>query len=263
VEVSGRRADVLDWCCLMDERTQHRRLDREAAQEIIRRAADLDADPVAASEGIDRQALEAAALEVGISSTAVRLAMAEHDAGALVHSGDRNPLGPARTHGVRTVGLPAAVARSRVERWLRSQLLEVHARRGEEVEWRRRGDLTAKLRRRLDPARRVRLGDVDAIVVSVVAAGDERSVVRIDADLSVTRSGLLTGVVAVPSLAGPLLGGAAALVLSEPLLLVGGVPAGLALGGAGLVAGRRALATERAEAARVVDLFLEEMARER
>lgn len=243
----------------MDEARSHDRIDPSIANEIIRRAAELDADRQLELPGVDRSALEAAAGEVGISPAAVRRALAEHDAGALVQPADRSVLGPARARAVRTVDLPTGVARSQVERWLKGQLMEVHARRGDEVEWRRRGDLTAKLRRKVDPTKRIRLGDVDAVVVSVVGAGDGRSIVRLEADLTNTRSGLLTGVVAIPAAAGPALGGLAAIVLAEPLIFVAGVPVGLALGGSGLLVSRRTLASERAEAARVIELFLDEL----
>ena len=254
---------VVDCRVPMQDPSKYDRIDPSTANEIIRRAAELDADRQLELPGVDRYALEAAAGEVGISPAAVRRALAEHDAGALVEPTDRSVLGPARTQAVRSVDLPVHVARAQVDRWLKGQLMEVHARRGEEVEWRRRGDLTAKLRRRVDPTKRIRLGDVDAVVASVVGAGDGRSIVRLEADLSNTRQGLLTGVVAIPAAAGPVLGGAAALVLGEPLILAGGVPVGLVLGGTGLLVSRRTLASERAEAARVIALFLEELDRGR
>ena len=245
----------------MEERTRSDRLDPEAASEIIRRAAELDAHRIDDGPGLDRLALEAAAGEVGLSPAAVRRAMAEHDAGALVRAPDRSILGPAHALAVRTVDLPVALARSSVDRWLKSQLLEVRERRGDEVVWCRRRDLAAKIRRKLDPVRRVRLDGVDAVIVSVVGAGDGRSIVRLEADLEHTRRGLLTGVAVVPAAAGPVLGGAAAIMLGEPLFLIGGIPVGLTLGGAGLYAGRRTLATEREEAGRVLELFLDDLDR--
>ena len=255
------RVHVVDCVTTMDERIRPDRLDPEAASEIIRRAAELDADRLDDGPGLDRVALEAAAGEVGLSPAAVRRALAEHDAGALVRAPDRSILGPAHALAVRTVDLPATIARSRVERWLKGQLLEVRERRGDEVVWCRRRDLAAKLRRKVDLAKRVRLDGVDAVIASVVGSGDGRSIVRLEADLEHTRRGLLTGVAAVPAAAGPVLGGVAALILTEPLFLAGGVPVGLALGGAGLYAGRRTLATERAEAGRVLELFLDELDR--
>lgn len=245
----------------MADRPTDDRLDPEAVSEIIRRASELDTDRRFDSPGLDRTALEAAADEVGISPAAVRRALAEHDAGALVRAPDRSVLGPARSQAVRTVDLPVHIARDRVDRWLKSQLLAVHGRRGDEVEWRRRDDFSAKLRRRVDLTKRVRLSGVDAIVASVVAAGDGRSIVRLDADLEHTRRGLLLGVVGVPAAVTPVLAGAAALVLGEPVIFAAGFPAGAALGGAGLYAGRRTLAAEREEAARVVELFLDDLDR--
>ena len=246
----------------MEDRTPPQRIDRESASEIIRRAAELDAaDPGDDAMGrIDRRALEAAAEEVGISPAAVRLAMAEHDAGALVRPDDRSILGPARALAVRTVDLPMSVARERVDRWLKGQLLEVKERHGDEVVWCRRQDLAAKLRRKVDPTRRVRLAQVDAVCASVADVGDGRSIVRLEADLGLTRRGLLTGVAALPSAAGTVIVGGMAAALVDPLLFVAGLPVGAALGGAGLYAGRRTLARERAEAHRVLDLFLDDLA---
>lgn len=247
----------------MEDAPRHDRIDPSIANEIIRRAAELDGDPQLELPGVDRSALEAAAGEVGISPAAVRRAFAEHDAGALVPPADRSVLGPARARAVRTVDLPGGVARAKVERWLKGQLMEVHARRDDEVEWRRRGDLTAKLRRKVDPTKRIRLGDVDAVVVSVVGAGDGRSIVRLEADLTNTRSGLLTGVVAIPAAAGTVLSGAAMVILTDPFLLAPavGIPVGLLLGGSGFYVSRRTLASQRSEAARVLDLFLDDLTR--
>lgn len=245
----------------------HDRLDPDTAAAIIRRATEIDqarAAEGADGPGIDRSALEEAAGEVGLSPASVRRAMAEHDAGALDPADDgRSILGPARARSVRTVDLPARQAQEAVTRWLKGQLLEVHRRDGDQTEWRRRGDLTAKLRRKVDPTKRVRLDSVDGVVASVVADGDGRAVVRLDADLEHTRTGLWTGVIGIPTAAGPVLGGAAALVLAEPLIFVAGFPVGLALGGTGLVVGRHTLATELDEAQRVLDLFLEELDRGR
>ena len=245
----------------MDERTRHDRVDREAAGEIIRRAAELDAaDPGDVVGGtIERRALAAAAEEVGISPAAMRLAMAEHDAGALVPAEDRSILGPAHAVVVRTVDLPADAARSRLDRWMRGQLLEVKVRRGDEVVWCRRVDLAAKVRRKVDPTLRVRLNQVDEVCASVADVGDGRSIVRLDANLEHTRRGLLTGVAVVPgAVAATIVGGMLA-ALVDPMLVVAGLPAGGALGGAGLYAGRRTLAKERDEAHRVLQLFLDDL----
>ena len=245
----------------MEDRTRPARLDPETAREVIRRAVELDAGSLDDPSGIDRGALAAAADEVGISPAAVRRALAEHDAGALVRPADRNILGPSRALAVRVVPLSPAVATSRIERFLKAQLLQVHDRRGDEVVWARRQDLTAKVRRKVDLRKRLQLSGVDAVAVSVADADDDHSLVRLEADLGHTRRGLLTGVALAPTVAAPVLGGVAALVVHDPLLFLGGFPVGAALGGAGLYAGRRTLAHERAEAGRVLELFLDDLRR--
>lgn len=248
---------------MTDHREQHP-LDPDTAGAIIRRATEIDLERSADEPGVQRHALEAAAGEVGISPASVRQALAEHDAGALGQpDSGRSILGPARARAVRTVDLPLAVAQQQVSAWLKAQLLEVHRRSGDELEWRRRDDLTAKLRRKVDPTKRIRLGSVDAVIASVVDDGNGRSIVRLEADLTYTRNGLRTGVVGVPALAGPVLGGAAAMVLGDPLILLAGIPAGAALGTAGVYVARKTLGTELAEAQRVLDLYLDELDRGR
>ena len=168
-------------------------LDPDAAGEVLRRAAELDLERGGDGRGLDRSTLEAAADEVGLSSDAVRRALAEHDAGALAPTPpERSLLGPARVRLVRTIDLPPRSARQRVDRWLKSQLLEVHRRGPTETEWRRRDDLGAKVRRRVDPTKRVRLSGVDGVVASVVDDGTGRSVVRLEGLLEFTRNGLRT-----------------------------------------------------------------------
>lgn len=237
------------------------RLDPDTASEIIRRATELEQSRGTEDPGIDRLALESAANEVGLSPAAVRQALAEHDAGALGPADDgRSILGPARARSVRTVDLPPHLARGRIEKWTKSQLLEVHRRSDNNIEWRRRDDLEAKVRRKLQK-KTAKLNNIDALITSVADDGNGRSIVRLEADLTDTRTGLKTGVVGVPTAAGPLLGGAAALVLGNPLILVAGIPVGLLLGGTGIYVARQTLATERDEAQRVLDLYLDDLDR--
>lgn len=244
---------------LTPERTPASRLDPEAANEIIRRAAELDAAGMFEQPGVDREALRAAAGEVGLSPAAVQRALAEHEAGTLAVVDRGGLLGPARVQATRVVDLTPPVARVRIERWLKSQLLERSRRDGDLVEWRRRDDLAAKVRRKVDLTKRVRLEGVDTVLVTVVDAGEDRSLVRLVADLENTRRGLATGVVAIPTAAGPVLGGALAAVSGDIFWLVGGVPAGMALGGLGVVGARRTLANQRREAGIVLDVFLDDL----
>lgn len=236
------------------------RLDPEQAQQILRRAAELESRHQREEPGLDRGALEAAAEEVGISPDAVRKAMAEHDAGTLVERpDDRHVLGPAQARVVRTVAMPITAAQLAVSKWLKSQLLTVHSRRGDEVVWTRRTDMVSKVFRRVDVTKRVQLGGVDRIVASVVDRGDGRALIRLDADLEFTRKGLVTGVVAIPAVVAPVVAGAAAMVLSEPWIFAAGIPAGAAMGAAGIYAGRKTLAAERDDAQRILELFVADL----
>lgn len=237
-------------------------LDRDAAAEIIRRASELDAPDVARPDPgqLDRASVEAAAAEVGLSPAAVRRAMAEHDAGALAVSDGGGLLGADRAVVSRTVSLPPHVARPQIDQWLRSQTFEVHRRDGDGVVWQRRDDFVAKVRRKVDLTKKVRLADVDQVATSVVPVDGGGSLVRLVADLGNTRRGLLTGVVAVPAASGPVLGVAATVLMSDPVFLAIGIPAGAALGGLGIVGGRRTLRTVRDEAARTMALFLDDLA---
>ena len=125
--------------------------------------------------------------------------------------------------------------------------------------WCQRGDLAAKVRRKVDLGKRVRLDGVDSVLACVADTGDGRSLVRLEADLGLTRRGLLTGVAAIPAGAAPVAGALATWVTGDPYWLVGGFPVGAALGGAGLYAGRKTLARERAEALRALQLFLDDL----
>lgn len=237
------------------------RLDPDAAREILRRAAEIEADRRAApTPDIEREALEEAAAEVGISAEAVQRAVAEHGVGAIpVPARARSLLGPIDVRAVAVIDRPVGVVDAAVTRWLKSQTLAVSRRRGSSTEWTRRDDMMARVRRRLDLARQIRLDQVDRVVVSVGDSGDGRTVLRIEADLENTRRGLRTGAVGAPAVGAPIAGGVAAMILGDPLLFVVGIPAGAALGSAGLYLARKTLAEARDEAQRFIDLFVAEL----
>ncbi|MCO8128336.1 hypothetical protein NHL50_14085 [Acidimicrobiia bacterium EGI L10123] len=237
-------------------------LDPLAADEVLRRAAEISAQdrPVPAHGGYDRRALTEAASEVGIARGAVELALAEHDAGILVHSDARGGLlGPSRVLETRVVPRTVPESRGHVIHWLRSQLLHRDERQGTAEVWRPRDDLGAKLRRKVDArtARRVRLGDVDAVEVSVVDCGEGRSLVRLEVVFDDMRRGLRTGVVVVPAAVTPVLGVAAAVLTQQPELVFISLPVAGALGAVGTVAGRKTLADQRERARRALCSFLD------
>lgn len=238
-------------------------LDPLAADEVLRRAAEISAQehPVPAHDGYDRRSLTDAASEVGIERRAVELALAEHDAGMLRPAEARGGLlGPSRVLETRVVPRPVAESNGHVTHWLRSQLLHRDERHGSTEVWRPRDDLGAKLRRKVDArtARKVRLGDVDAVQTSVVDCGEGRSLVRLEVVFDDMRRGLRTGVVIVPASVTPLLGVAAA-VLTDPWVAFASLPVAGALGAMGAVAGRRTLSDQRERARRALCSFLDDL----
>jgi len=240
------------------------RLDPRAADEVLRRAAEISASalPADVDAGLDRGSLAEAASEVGIDRHAVELALAEHDAG-LLRAEDRRGglLGPSRVVEARVVGCDGSAARAQVLRWLRSQLLARDEKIGAAEVWRPREDLGAKVRRKVDAriARRLRLSDVDAVEVTAVEAGSGRTLVRLEAVFDDMRRGLRTGVVVVPAAVTPVLGGLASVVVGDPLPLLASIPAAGALGGVGAYAGRRTLGDQRERARRALRGFLDEL----
>lgn len=235
------------------------RLDPDAAREILRRAVEIESERRAGTPDIEREALEQAAAEVGISPDAVRRAVAEHGVGAIpvpVHP--RSMLGAIDVRAVAVIDRPTAQVDTIVKRWLTSQTLAVSRRSGSTTEWTRRNDMVAKVRRKVDLTKRIRLDQVDRVIVSVGDSGDGRTLLRIEADLENTRRGLRTGAVGAPTIGAPIAFGIVA-VFTEPWLFLAGFPAGAALGSAGLYLARKTLAQARDEAQRVIDLFVAEL----
>jgi len=242
------------------------RLDARAADEVLRRAAELSVGggggPEVPGGGYDRASLAAAASEVGIAPHAVELALAEHDAG-LLRAEDRRGglLGPSRVVEAQVVGCDLDAGRAQVVHWLRSQLLARDEKRGAAEVWRPRADLGAKIRRKVDArmAKRVRVSEVDAVEVTTSAAGDGRTLVRLEAVFDDMRRGLRTGVVVVPTAVTPVLGVAATVVTGEPMLLAASLPVAGALGALGTYAARRSLADQREHARRALRRFLDDL----
>jgi len=239
-------------------------LDPRAAEEVLRRAAEISAGELTggALPGYDRHSLAEAAQEVGIEPRAVELALAEHDAGIL-HVPDRRGglLGPTRVVETRVVDCDQADVRAKVLHWLRGQLLHRDERVGAAEVWRPRDDLAAKVRRKVDAhvAKRVRLGDVDAVEVSTADAGHGRTLVRLEVIFDDMRRGLRTGIVVVPTAVTPVLGVAAAVITGDVAFALGAVPVAGALGTLGTVASRRTLADQRERARRTLRSFLDDL----
>lgn len=218
--------------------TDIRRTPRLSADEValvLRRAAELEAaDDGTAADGYDLAAVEEAAGEVGLSSAAVRQAVAELRAGALPDEPARGrPRSGSRlvAHQRLVASAPPA-ARSTIDRFLRTQMFELRRRAGDRSIYRPRSDLVASLRRGLDFAGVIKLDGLRTVDV-VVTPADERTLVRVEAELTASRANVVAGGAAAGT-AVTVATGLAGALLAEPGLLIASLPAGAVVGGSGV-----------------------------
>ena len=203
---------------------------------VLRRAAELDRtdDP---GDRLDVAAVEAAAVEAGLSRASVCQALAELRVGTLradAHPG-RALLAPSSLVVRRLVPGPLDTVRRSVHRFLGDQLFVLQRDLGEVTRWARRDGLLPSLRRSLDLNHRLTLATVRRLDVAIASdQGDDRSrvMVSVVADVSehrTTQAWLLGGGVAA---AAGVMGATVATVGLDPLLLVS-LPtgAGLVVGG--------------------------------
>jgi hypothetical protein len=227
------------------------RLTSEEVARVLHRAADIEATdhPVGRVEGYEAAAVVEAAAEVGLSPAAVHQAVAELRAGALepapvagTRNGRRLPaLGPGSRHVVhqRLVERSTADVVGVVDRFMRTQMFELRRRAGDRSLYRQRSDLMAHVRRRLDFAGAIKLDGLRTVDVVVTPADDERTLVRIQADLVASRANALAG----PAAAGgavTVVTGVVGAALGEAGLVLASLPAGALVAGGGMrVAGTR------------------------
>lgn len=127
-----------------------RRLDRDAAERVLRRAVELGDQPGDADDSFDVEVLIEAAADLGVPGTAVQRALAEEQAGLLVGDVARldRLVGPAAISAARVVDLDAAAALALTDEWLRRQWAFKRVRAGDTVaEYRRRTDMVASMQR--------------------------------------------------------------------------------------------------------------------
>ena len=176
--------------------TVQERLNQDQIALVLQRAAELDRDLGSGRPGggLDEAAVEEAAVEAGLSLSAVRRALAEYRAGLLEVPPDR----PRRTHGLlgpatlvvsRTVPGPADAVERHLHRFLNDQLFELRRDHGSRTTWIRRRSLEATARRAIDRAvqRRLILREVNHLDVCVLDNGEPWVVVRLDVDVLAAR----------------------------------------------------------------------------
>lgn len=219
------------------------RLSSDEVALVLRRAAELEAEDQGPGlvDGYDPAAVEEAAREAGLSPAAVRQAVAELRVGALplaVDRGRTRSLSSRRVADQRLVGTPPDAVHAAIDRFMRTQMLELRRRSGDRSLYRQRSDLVASLRRGLDFAGAIKLDGLRTIDV-VVTQADDRTLVRIEAELASSRVNAVAGGAAAGT-AVTVTTGLAGALMAEPVLVVGALPAGAVVGGSGIrVAGAR------------------------
>ncbi|MCP4435360.1 MAG: hypothetical protein GY812_07680 [Actinomycetia bacterium] len=127
-----------------------RRLDRDAAERVLRRAVELGDQPGTADDAFEPDVLVSAASDLGVPTTAVHRALAEEQAGLLADDAgavDRLA-GPAAVSAARVVDMKPGAAMSLADEWLRRTWAFKRVRSTEQVaDYRRRTDVVATVQR--------------------------------------------------------------------------------------------------------------------
>jgi hypothetical protein len=239
----------------MSEARRDVRLTSEQVAVVLRRAAEIEALAEAAGAGphdatsIDAAAVEAAADEVGLSPAAVRQAVAELRVGTLAPP---PPPAPPRgglpvlrkvapSHIVseqKVVAASPAQALATLDDLLCRQMFAARRRGPDGAVFRPRDDLMAKVRRKLDLVRQVRLDGV-AGISTVATPVDGGTLVRLEAEMLATRQAIVGGS-AAKGAAATIVTGVGGALLHEPMFVLAAFPAGAAVAAGGIrVRGRR------------------------
>lgn len=215
------------------------RLTQEQIAAVLRRAAALDQGQ-GEDDRLDAVAVEAAAIEAGLTSASVCQALAELRVGALeaVRPARDGLLGPSSLIVQRAVPGPRSSVEGAMRAWLSSQLFEQRRQFGDRTLWARREGMVANVRRRLDVNHRITLNGVRSLDLALAEppVGGGLVMVRLRADVRDQRLAhawyVAGGAVAGTAIAG-------ALLLVDPATLVASLPAGAGLAVGGHHAGRR------------------------
>ncbi|QGG95146.1 hypothetical protein [Actinomarinicola tropica] len=228
-----------------DERGSERSesgLTHEQVAEVLARAAELDASGSIAPmlpELVAPSVVEEAAVEAGLSRTAVRRALSElvPVRPGLPQERPALPTGNAITAVRRVPGDPDRV-RARVERFLRRQVFAQQRIFDSGSRWVPRRGLVATTRRAFDVGGRLHLDAVRAVDVQVVAdpLRDGYAVVRIDLDVTPVRQ-RQAGVAAGGAATGAAVGGTLVVLNGLEMVLLG-APLGVSIAAAGWWGGR-------------------------
>lgn len=242
----------------VDRRRPAARLSSDEVALVMRRAAELDSeDDQPDADGIDAAAVEAAAREVGLPTSAVRQALAELHAGSLEPTGRRGRSSAELRRPVeaRVVTAAPPTVHATIENLLHQQTFVRRTGHWQRAVFRRRFDLSAKLRRLFDLRGIIQLAGVRTVILTVSHSGDQRHLVRLEAQLSglPSRARALVVATAIGVFTGVALAGA---ILFDGALAIGGVAYASAIG-AWLWLGRRLLRRRNEEVRETLAGFLD------
>jgi len=214
-------------------------LDRAALERVLARAAELQAGTAEPSEGMSPTELEALGGEVGISADYIRQAVAEERTRVAVPEEPglvASWFGSSIATASRVVrGTPAQVL-SLLDEWMqREEGLRPRRRFTDRLTWEARKDFITSLQAGFNfGGRAYALTSAGEVGATAVAIDGERTIVRLDADLSQSRR-LSVGWGSVAG-GGMLLGGGA--LVAFTLTVPGAsIPVGMAIGGLGSAVG--------------------------
>lgn len=219
-----------------------RSVPEDAVAAVFARAAELDVElsPGAVAPALDEEALVEIGGAVGLSAAAVRRAVAEHHAGALVPAPavPTTWVGPRLAVAERRLEGDARTVRRTVEHDLERQWFRMVRDHGGRSAWVPRTDIPARVARRVDFRHRLVLKGVAGIAVTSLDCGHGEAVVRIEADPAERRNDLGWAVGAATA-GGAVLGAVLAEIVNVDLNLLMALPTAGLGGGGGVALARR------------------------
>jgi hypothetical protein len=183
---------------MADGRDLPARLDRSALERVLARAAELQAGELDPGDYISEERLLDIAKEVGLAPHHMRQALAEErtrvavpeETGAVARFA-----GVARVIATRVVmGQPTDVLAS-LDTWMqREECLTIKRRFPDRIVWEEHKGFWTQLRRGMDMGgRRYMLARAHETAATAIPVDEQRSLVRLEADLSNVRTGRLAG----------------------------------------------------------------------
>jgi len=240
-------------------------LDRQALERVLARAAELQGAGSLpdSTELLSESQLLDIGSEVGLSPATLNQALAEERTRVVVpdERGIVSQFAGGRiASATRTVQGTQVQVLGAIDAWMqREECLQVERRFSERITWEPQRGVFGKLKRAVNiSGRGLHLAEAQHVSATVLPVDAARVVVRLDADLTKSRSGRLvgSGVMVGAGTAGAALLGFVLVVANLPILLAAGIAA---LPFAGGVGGAYALARSHRKALSGVQLGLEQI----